>query len=78
MTDAKRRPSATIYAVVVQDQVADQGRSEARREIWIPIGVLWRTKEGNLSGELQAFPFSWHNAESSRKIIIQIRKDETK
>jgi hypothetical protein len=67
MTDAKKRPAATIYAIV-----KPAGRGSEAREQWIPIGVLWRTEEGHLSGELQSEPFDWKQPGAQRKVFVRM------
>ena len=64
MLRKRKEPVADIVAVIV---------NESNEPMFIPIGMLWQSRKGNLSGSIDAEPVQWV-AGKDRRISIRPRE----
>lgn len=67
MSDDKRTPWGDAFAI-------KPGRNEGDRDIWIDLGPVWQSEQGNFSLTLDVEPLHWRNPNAERRIVITRRQ----
>lgn len=70
MSDEKKKPWGDAYAIKPGRELAD---GELAREVWIPLGPVWQSEQGNFSLTLDSEPIHWRNPNAERRVVITKR-----
>lgn len=71
LTDEKKKPWGDAYSV---KPGRDSGDGEVGRDIWIPLGPVWESEQGNFSFTLDSEPIHWRNPNVERRVVITRRQ----
>jgi len=70
--DDKRKPWGDAYAV--KPGHPNESTGEVGKDVWITLGPVWESAQGNFSFSLDVQPLHWNNPNVERRIIITRRK----
>ena len=71
MSEEKKKPWGDAYAIKPGRESAD---GEVSRDIWIPLGPVWESEQGNFSLTLDSEPIHWRNPNIERRVVITRRQ----
>ena len=74
--DEKRKPWGDAYAIKPGRETPDgrTGEMLEGKEIWINLGPVWESAQGNFSFVLDVEPLHWRNPNTERRVVITKRK----
>lgn len=49
--------------------------SKSGKTLWVQVGPVWRTKDGDLQLQLEAEPVAWRDPSVQRTVLIRERND---
>lgn len=71
MSEEKKKPWGDAFAIKPGREMAD---GELARDVWIPLGPVWESDQGNFSLTLDSEPIHWRDARTERRVVITRRK----
>jgi hypothetical protein len=71
MSEEKKKPWGDAYAIKPGREGAD---GEVGRDIWIGLGPVWESEQGNFSFTLDSEPIHWRNPNVERRVVITRRQ----
>lgn len=73
MSEEKKKPWGDAYAI---KPGRESGDGELGKEIWIQLGPVWQSEQGNFSFTLDAEPIHWRNPNVERRVVITRRQTQ--
>lgn len=67
-SNEKAKPVADLYAII-------EGADPNDKSKWIPIGALFRNRDGSLGGEMHSEPLAWRRG-GSRQLQVRFREEK--
>jgi hypothetical protein len=74
MSDDKKKPWGDAYAIKPGRESTD---GEVSRDVWVPLGPVWQSEQGNFSLTLDSEPIHWRNPNVERRVVITKRQAAT-
>lgn len=71
MSDEKKKPWGDAYAIKPGRETND---GEVLKDIWVPLGPVWQSEQGNYSFTLDSEPIHWRNPNVERRVVITRRQ----